>query len=108
MSHQTVILAYITAERASAAIQALRALGVQPDAIKRHPVSDTLEEIAAAPEPPTGIGFSRWLFGHDTVEDRIKLYRKALDGGGTIISVQVTEAEVGAIHRVLQDLGPVN
>jgi hypothetical protein len=106
---KTLIVAYETADRASAAVRALRQIGIPPGDIKRHPVSgDNPDDVAASPEPPTGSGFFTWLFGHETVEDRIQLYKKALDAGGTIITVQVSAEETASVHRLLQDLGPVD
>lgn len=109
MPHKTLIVAYQRAENASAAILALRRLGVPSSDIKRHPVSSQgIEEVAVAPEPPSGSGFFAWLFGSDAVADRVELYRKALDSGGTVISVRVSTEDVNAVYRVLQDYGPLD
>ena len=109
MEYETLIVAYEQADRASAAIVALRRAGIPPSDIKRHPVSpDTIEEIAVPPESPTGSGFFGWLFGRDAVAARIKLYKKALDAGGTVISVRVPIDDTHLFYKLLQDLGPID
>lgn len=109
MEYETLIVAYGQVERASAAIKALRRHGVPSDCIKRHPVSaESIEDIATAPEPPTGTGFFGWLFGRDALSARIELYKKALEAGGTVISVKVQTEETGRVHKLLQDFGPLD
>ena len=109
ISYETLIVAYELGERASAAIAALRGIGVPPGDIKRHPVSkEAVEEVAVGAEPTTGQGFFSWLFGHDTVAARVELYRKALEAGGTVISVRVTSDKVTAVYRLLQEFGPLD
>jgi hypothetical protein len=109
MSYESLIVAYDTSSRADAAVRALRQIGVPRGDKKRHPVSGaSLEEVAAAPGPPTGSGFFGWLFGSDAVDARVELYKKALASGGTIISVQVLSDERDRVHHVLQDFGPLD
>lgn len=109
MEHETIIVAYDRPERASAAIAALRQLGMPPEDVKRHPVSSgAIEEVAIAPEPSTGSGFFGWLFGRDTVAHRVALYKKALEAGGTVISVTVTADEMHTAHKLLQEFGPMD
>lgn len=109
MLHETLIVAYQRAENASAAIAALRRLGVPSTDIKRHPISpEGIEEVALAPELPSGSGFFAWLFGSDAVAARVELYWKALDAGGTVISVRASTEEVNAVYRVLQEYGPLD
>jgi len=109
MPYETLIVAYERTANASAAIVALRRIGVPSSDIKRHPVSsESLEEVAMAPEPATGAGFFAWLFGQDAVAARIELYRKALDAGGTVISVRVMTDEVNTVHQLLQEFGPLD
>ena len=64
--------------------------------------------MAVASEPPTGSGFFAWLFGHDAIAARVELYRKALDAGGTVISVRLGVDDVQAVYRLLQDFGPLD
>ena len=109
MSYETIIVAYESNDRATAAVRALRRIGIPPSDIKRHPASaDSLEDVAAAPEPPTGKGFFHWLFGKETVNDRIQLYKKALDAGGTVLSVQVIMDEVHRVRAMLREFGPLD
>ena len=109
MEFETIIVAYDRPERASAAIAALRLLGIPPGDIKRHPVSSgSIEEVAVAPEAPTGNGFFGWLFGRNTVAHRVALYKKALEAGGTVISVTVRADETHVVHKHLQDFGPMD
>jgi hypothetical protein len=109
MKCETIIVAYDRPERASAAIASLRQLGVPPGDIKRHPVSSgAIEEVAVATEPSTGSGFFGWLFGRDTVAHRGALYKKALEAGGTVISVAETADEMHTAHKLLQESAPMD
>jgi hypothetical protein len=109
MSYETLIVAYESNDKATAAVKALRRIGVPSRDIKRHPVSeDSLEDVAAAPEPPTSKGFFAWLFGNETVEARIRLYQKALDAGGTVISVSVISDEAERVRQLLREFEPLD
>ena len=109
MPCETIIVAYESNDHATTAVRALRRIGIPPSDIKRHPSSaDSLKDVAAAPEAPTGRGFFQWLFGKDTVNDRIELYKKALEAGGTVLSVQVITDEVHRIRAMLQEFGPLD
>jgi hypothetical protein len=109
MPYETLIVAYDSNDKATAAVKALRRIGVPARDIKRHPVSeDSSEDVAAAPEPPTGKGFFAWLFGNDVVEARIKLYQKALEAGGTVISVSIIGDEADRVRRLLKGFEPLD
>ena len=109
MPYETLIVAYDTADQASDAVRAIRRLGIPASDIKRHPVDATsIEDVAAAPEEAGGGGLWSWLFGSNAVEDRIAVYKKALDRGGTVISVRVIEDEVESVRVTLDQYGPVD
>ena len=109
MAYEILIVAYDSADRASA-VRELRRAGVPANEIKRHPVSSTsVEEISMAPMAETSSGFWGWLFGENAVEKRrLNRYRKALSQGGTVITVRVLEEETGSIRAVLEKFGPLD
>lgn len=108
MAYETVIAAFDDADAATAAIRQLRRLGVPAHEIKRHPVSSmTLEDVARAPVEPAATGFWAWLFGPDTIEARVALYRKALLEGGTVVTVRVLEETIQEVRESLDRFGPL-
>ena len=108
MAYETLIVAYDTPGAASRAIQALRRAGVPASDIKRHPVAEEgVEEIAAVPAEGAGASLWAWLFGDDAVEQRIAVYQRAVQQGGTVLSIRVIEDEAAQIRRLLKDFGPL-
>ncbi len=109
MAYETLIVAYERTDRATEAVQAIRRLGVPSSDIKRYPVDATeIEEIAKAPEEAAGSGLWHWLFGRDEAEERLAVYKKALDHGGTVISVRVMEDEAARVREELDRFGPLD
>ena len=110
MAYTTIIVAFDNAARASAAVRALRDLGVPAGDIKRHPVeAGSAAEVAAVSvmEPSTK-GFWAWLFDRDAEEHQIALYQQALQKGGTILSIRVLDDEAGHVSNVIQSFGPLD
>jgi hypothetical protein len=110
MAYETIIVAYEDAGAANDAVRALRRLGIPASDIRRHPVDPKgIEDVAAAPEihaPETG--FWAWLFGPELEGAQLAIYRRALDRGGTILSVRVMEDTAAEVRAVLDRFGPLD
>lgn len=109
MSYDTIIVAFDSTPLATAAIQAVRRMGVPAHDIKRHPAdSTTVDDVAAAVAEETGPSFWSWLFGRDAEQRQVKLYQSALSRGGTVVSVRVLEDEAANVRETLACYGPLD
>jgi hypothetical protein len=110
MPYETIIVAFDSAARATAAIHAVRKLGVPASDIKRHPADENsvADAAAAVVSAPTEPGFWSWLFGRDAEERQVKLYQQALQRGGTVVSVRVLEDEAERVRELIEAFAPLD
>ncbi|WP_158743675.1 hypothetical protein [Acidisphaera sp. L21] len=107
MAYETIIVAYDSGKRANNAVRALREMGVPASDIRRHPVDQSsLEDVAAAPAEQSGLW--TWLFGEEAEGARLATYKKAVQRGGTVLSVRVMEDEAGQVQTVLNSFEPLD
>ncbi len=110
MAYETIVVAFDNASRATAAVQAVRQLGIPSGDIKRHPIeAGSVVDAATVPALEfSSKGFWAWLFDRDAEERQIKLYEQALQKGGTIISIRVLDDEAGRVMSVLDAHYPLD
>ncbi|MBE7213319.1 MAG: hypothetical protein INR65_20075 [Gluconacetobacter diazotrophicus] len=114
MSYETIIVAFDDAARATAAIEALHDLGIPWSQIRRHPAAVDLlghakrDHAAATALRPTQPGFWRWLFGGDAEARQIRLYQRAIEHGGTVVSIHVLPDELQRVRDVVDGFGPLD
>ena len=110
MAYETIIVAYDSIEAANEAVRAIRRMGVPASDIRRHPVDPKgIEEVAAVPEiKAPEMGFWDWLLGREMEQRQLAIYRRALDQGGTILSVQVMEDTAKEVRAALDRFGPLD
>ena len=111
MSYETIVVAFDSAGRATAAIRDLRRMGVPAGDIRRHPAdADTVDDVAEAVAAATseGAGFWAWLFGESGEHRQVRLYQAALERGGTVLSVRVMEDEAVRVRAALAAHAPLD
>lgn len=107
MAFETIVVAFSTAQQATSAIHALRALGIPPGDIKRHPVEPITEVGAKEASAPEG-GIWEWFFGRQILAQDTATYEQAIKNGGTMVSVRVIGDEVDRVIELLNSFAPLN
>ena len=107
MAFETLVVAFASAKEATSAIRAVRACGVPANDIRRHPaeLGDT-EAAKAAVEQDSGIW--KWIFGRHISPAESAVYEKAVQSGGTIVSVRIMEEELDRIRGILEEFCPLS
>ena len=93
MSYQTIVVAFDTAERATAAIRDVRRMGVPAGDIGRHSADADAAGDLAQPATSEAAGFWAWLCGGGGQQRERRLHHATGARGGTVLSVRVMEDE---------------
>ena len=110
MNEETMVAVFDRPDQADAAVRDLLAAGLSESAITRHartasgmtPAAETVEHA-----PPREEGFWSRLFGGDREYDS-QVYERSVEGGSTVISVQVPEHQITRVAEILDRHNPVD
>jgi uncharacterized protein (TIGR02271 family) len=108
VAYEKIVTVYDTAEHANRAIDALTRAGF--DRAEMHPI--TKAEVnaidAAAHDQVRQPGFWQRLLGEDVVEYEGNVYSRAIEGGGTVLTVRVLESDAPRVMQILHQIQPVD
>ena len=115
MNEETVVAVYDTAVHAQAAVSDLRAANVPESAISVHADGATGGSMQSG---ATGAGLMQadsgreqgfWasLFGGEPDHDT-SVYDRSVQGGSSVVTVRVPEAQVGRVTQILENHSPID
>jgi len=108
VAYQKIVAVFDSADRGKQALDALARAGFASDDV--HTLTrDEVNRIA--PDAHTVVrqaGFWHRLLGDDVVEYEGEVYGRAIDNGGTVITLRVVDVDADKATALLHDLGPVD
>jgi uncharacterized protein (TIGR02271 family) len=108
MAYEKLVTVYDTAEHAKSAMSALERAGFS--AAEMHPITKSEVEAidSAAHNAVRQPGFWHRLLGDDVVEYEGRVFGRAIDGGGTVLTMRVADTDVDRAVKILHETRPVD
>ena len=108
MAYEKIVTVFDTTEHANRAMDALERAGFER--AEMHPITkDEVNAIdAAAHQAVKQPGFWHRLLGDDVVEYEGNVFSRAVDGGGTVLTVRVADTDADRAMQILHQIQPVD
>jgi hypothetical protein len=109
VADETIVAVFDTEADATAAVKELADAGVPLDGITQHAKNSLTRGVQTTAAPLREPGFWERLFGgeperaHDTM-----IYNRSLEGGATVVTVQVEEPYVTKVMTILERHDPID
>ncbi|MBV9270957.1 MAG: YsnF/AvaK domain-containing protein [Candidatus Eremiobacteraeota bacterium] len=108
MTYEKIVTVFDTAEHANRAVDALQRAGF--DRAEMHPITKT--DVNAIDSAAHGAvrqaGFWHRLLGDDVVEYEGNVYSRAVENGGTVLTVRVPDTDADRAMTILHQVQPVD